>query len=219
MRQDVNDNFSLNVSLSKMKRIKRFVLEKLKGSYIDEFNKFEGYAQELGDSNLGTDAIINISKEALEQGKKRFLRMYICIQDLKNGWKGGLRPFIGLDELTDGEGVTFMSDMQKGLMDVVTQVFSKAHYRWCVNEEITMVYPAQRWCRAYLDTICKNQGCDNNFTESFNKWILKARAQPIIKMFKNIRIKVMNRLKEVEEEGRKWKENFSPYAMNCIMIT
>uniref|UniRef100_A0A3Q7EWS2 Uncharacterized protein n=1 Tax=Solanum lycopersicum TaxID=4081 RepID=A0A3Q7EWS2_SOLLC len=58
-----------------MKRDKRLVLEKLEGSYIDEFNKLEGYAQELKNSNPGTDVIINISREALEQGKRRFLRI------------------------------------------------------------------------------------------------------------------------------------------------
>ena len=47
MRQDLDDNFNLNVSYSKMKRVKRIVLEKLKGRYIEEFNKLEGYAQEL----------------------------------------------------------------------------------------------------------------------------------------------------------------------------
>ena len=47
MRQDLDDNFNLNVSYSKMMRVKRLVLEKLEGSYIDEFNKLEGYAQEL----------------------------------------------------------------------------------------------------------------------------------------------------------------------------
>ena len=83
MRQDFDDNFNLNVSYSKMKRVKRLVLEKLEGSYIDEFNKLEGYAQELKNSNPGTDVIINISREALEQGKRRFLRMYVCIQVLK----------------------------------------------------------------------------------------------------------------------------------------
>ena len=83
MRQDLDDNFNLNVSYSKMKRVKRLVLEKLEGTYIDEFNKLEGYAQELRDNSPGTDVIINVSREALEQGKRRFLRMNICIQALK----------------------------------------------------------------------------------------------------------------------------------------
>ncbi|KAH0732761.1 hypothetical protein KY289_003949 [Solanum tuberosum] len=264
-----------------MKMVKRLVLEKLEGSYIDEFNKFEGYAQELRDSNPA----------------------------LKNGWKGGLRPFIGLDgtflkgkykgillvamgqdsvkhfyplawavvdretsrtwkwfvellrnslDLADGEGVTFMSDMHKGLLDAVSQVFPKAHHRWCArhieanwskawkgvqmrkllwwsawctyeeefHDQLKVMgavskqaakdlvwYPAQNWCRAYFDTVCKNHSCENNFTESFNKWILEAKAKPIIKMLENIRIKIMNRLQKLEEEGKNWKGDFSPYAM------
>ncbi|OIT37925.1 hypothetical protein A4A49_59065 [Nicotiana attenuata] len=65
-------------------------------------------------------------------------------------------------------------------------------------------YPPQNWCRSYFDTLCKSQMVDNNFTESFNSWILEARVKPILKMFEDIRIKVMNRLREKEEEARTW---------------
>ncbi|XP_069152409.1 uncharacterized protein [Solanum lycopersicum] len=185
MRKIVDDNFNLNISYSKMKRVKRLVLEKLDGSYVDDFNKLEGYAQELRDSNPGTDVIINISKEALlEHGQRKFLRMYICIQALKSGWRAGLRPFIGLDDtflrgkfkgillvalgqdsmkhlyprawavvdretirtwkwfiellrnslkLADGEGLILMSDMQKGLIGVVSALLPKAQHRWCAK--------------------------------------------------------------------------------------
>ncbi|XP_070024793.1 uncharacterized protein [Nicotiana sylvestris] len=165
MRVDLEDQFKLNVSYSTMKRVKRLVLEKLEGSHIDDYNRLEAYAQELRDSNPGFDAVINISKDALEQGKRKFLRMYICFYTLKNGRKGGLRPLIGLDDTflngkckgillvamaqdsvnhihplawavvdkeTEGEGVTFMFDMQKDLLDVST-VLPSANHRWCVR--------------------------------------------------------------------------------------
>ncbi|KAF3649956.1 hypothetical protein FXO38_17395 [Capsicum annuum] len=48
MRKHLNDMFKLNVSYSTMKRVKRLILEKLEDSYIDELNKLEAYAQELG---------------------------------------------------------------------------------------------------------------------------------------------------------------------------
>ncbi|PHT89553.1 hypothetical protein T459_04666 [Capsicum annuum] len=83
MRKNVHDRFSLNVSYTKMKRVKRIILEKLEGSFIDDFNKLEAYAQELRDTNFGSDVVINISKDALKQG------------------------------LADGEGLTLISDMQK----------------------------------------------------------------------------------------------------------
>nr|XP_025886474.1 uncharacterized protein LOC104646812 [Solanum lycopersicum] len=79
MRKIVHDKFKHNISYSKMKRVKRLVLEKLDGSYVDDFNKLEGYAQELRDSNPSTDVIINISKEALlEHGlSKIFENVYL----------------------------------------------------------------------------------------------------------------------------------------------
>ncbi|XP_070041380.1 uncharacterized protein [Nicotiana tomentosiformis] len=77
-------------------------------------------------------------------------------------------------------------------------------------------YPPQNWCRAYFDTVCKNQMVDNNFTESFNSWILKARGKLILKIIENIRIKIMNRLREKEEEVRTWTTEFSPYCMKLF---
>ncbi|KAG5622026.1 hypothetical protein H5410_007244 [Solanum commersonii] len=77
-------------------------------------------------------------------------------------------------------------------------------------------YPPQKWCRAYFDTKCKNQMVDNNFTESFNKWILEARHKPIIKMLPEIRVKVMKLLKDREEECRNWRDEINPYAKDLL---
>ncbi|XP_060200585.1 uncharacterized protein LOC132628838 [Lycium barbarum] len=143
-------------------------------------------------------------------------------------------------ELKDGLGVTFISDMQKGLVDAVKHTLPNSHHRYCVRHieanwqkkwrsgqmkklmwwcawstyeedfkdqlkklgELSkednysaakdlLHYPPQSWCRAYLDTKCKNMMVDNNFTESFNSWILEARRIPIIRMLEEIRTKVM----------------------------
>ncbi|KAH0773185.1 hypothetical protein KY290_010322 [Solanum tuberosum] len=87
---DREGEFKLNVSKSKLKRVKRFVLEKLEGSYLDDYNRFEAYAQELRESNLDSDVVINISEEALAKGKRRFLRMYVCFQAMKHGFEDGV---------------------------------------------------------------------------------------------------------------------------------
>ncbi|XP_049397856.1 uncharacterized protein LOC125861965 [Solanum stenotomum] len=73
--------------------------------------------------------------------------------------------------------------------------------------------PPRAWCRTYFDTQCKNTMVDNNFTESFNAWILEARSMPIIKMLEEIRIKVMTRLAENEDKIRHWKTEYSPQCM------
>ncbi|PHU30683.1 hypothetical protein BC332_02776 [Capsicum chinense] len=67
MRKHVDDKFLLNVGYTKMKNVKRIILEKLDGSFIDDFNKLETYAQELRDTNPGSDVMINISNDALKQ--------------------------------------------------------------------------------------------------------------------------------------------------------
>ncbi|KAM3287426.1 hypothetical protein P3S67_020856 [Capsicum chacoense] len=307
MRKNVDDRFSLNVRYN-MKRVMRIILEKLEGSFIDDFNKLEAYAQELRDTNSDSNVVINTSKDTLEQGKRRFLRMYVCFEALKSGRRSGLRLFIGMDGiflkgkykrillvalgqdsmkhfyplawtvvdretsrkwkwfikllrsllgLTDGEGLTLMSDMQKGMIDVVGQLLLKAHHRWCVRhtkanwaktyrggeiknlmwwsawstyveefedqqksmgfvfEQVVkdlLWYPPKHWCRAYFDIVCKNFTCENNFTMSFNKWIVAASAKPIIKMLEHIIIKVMGWLKNLKE-GEKWIEKFYPYAI------
>ncbi|KAH0711746.1 hypothetical protein KY289_007705 [Solanum tuberosum] len=70
---------------------------KLKDMRKDLKDQFNLNASTSKLSNPGSDIVINLSKDALEQGKKKFLRMYICFNALKLGWKEGLRPFIGLD--------------------------------------------------------------------------------------------------------------------------
>ncbi|XP_019266946.1 PREDICTED: uncharacterized protein LOC109244333 [Nicotiana attenuata] len=163
--------------------------------------------------------------------------------------------------LKDGTSITFMSDMQKGLLEAVRTVLPLSNHRFCVRHieanwskrikisgemkkylwwsawstyeedfkdqlknlgELSvdaakelLRYPPQNWRRSYFDTLCKNQMVDNNFIESFNSWILEARGKPILKLLEDIRIKVMNRLREKEEEARTWGGEFSP---NCMKL-
>ncbi|KAK6795261.1 hypothetical protein RDI58_008714 [Solanum bulbocastanum] len=89
MRKDLKDQFNLNASISKLKKAKRMALQKLHESFLDDFSKIEAYENELRLSNPDSDIVINLSKDALEQGKRKFLRMYICFNALKLGWKEG----------------------------------------------------------------------------------------------------------------------------------
>ncbi|OIT19989.1 hypothetical protein A4A49_21844 [Nicotiana attenuata] len=79
--------------------------------------------------------------------------------------------------------------------------------------EHLMKYPPESWSRAYFDTVCKNYSVDNNLTESFNSWIKEARFKPIIKMLEDIRVKVMNMLREHESDVMSWSNDFSPQTM------
>ncbi|KAH0697521.1 hypothetical protein KY290_015391 [Solanum tuberosum] len=112
-----------------------------------------------------SDIVIDLSKEALSNGKRKFLRMYICFKAMKLGFKSRLRPLIGLDawavvdkktkrtwtwfmqhlqhslELQNGEGLTFISDMQKGLLKAVRTVLPEAHQRYYAR------HIEANWCK------------------------------------------------------------------------
>ncbi|WMV10242.1 hypothetical protein MTR67_003627 [Solanum verrucosum] len=267
MKADLHRVFELNVSEAKCKRAKKEILESLEGRFVDSYNKLEGYATELRRCNTGSDIVIDLSKKALSNGKRKFLRMYICFKAMKLGFKSGLRPLIGLDgtflkgktkgqvlcavgqdsnnyfyplawavvdketkrtwtwfmqhlqhslELQNGERLTFISDMQKAAWSSFTEEFEDQlqeikEVNGEAGQDLIDKYPPKAWCRAYLDTVCKNQAVDNNFTESFNAWILEARYKPIIGMLEDIRVKIMERLAAKEVAVRKWKDDgFSP---------
>ncbi|XP_049366600.1 uncharacterized protein LOC125831450 [Solanum verrucosum] len=133
MRDDLKERFDVNISHGKCKRAKRLILEKLEGSFTDDYNRLEAYANELRSSNPGSDVIINISKDALANAKRRFLRMFICFHALKMGFKDGLRPFIGLDG-------TFLKGKAKGqLLTAVGQDCQSHSYliAWAVVDKET----------------------------------------------------------------------------------
>ncbi|XP_075106917.1 uncharacterized protein LOC142179923 [Nicotiana tabacum] len=174
MRVELKNTFNVNVSYGKCKRAKRLILEKLDGSFTYDYNRLEAYANDLRVSNSCSDIVINLSKDAPVQGKIKFLRKYTRFQELKMGFREGLRPFIGLHgtflkgkakgqlslDLKEDEGITFMSDMQKGLIEAIQNVLPDSHHIFC--------------CRAYFDTVCKNQKVENNFTEFVNAWLVEA---------------------------------------------
>lgn len=101
--------------------------------YTDEYNKLDAYANAWRPSNVGSDIIINISKDAVAEG--RFLRMYICFDAMKKGFKGGLRPFIGLDG-------TFLKGKAKGQLLVAVAQDAMNHFyplAWAVVDKETKV--------------------------------------------------------------------------------
>ena len=83
MKKDCRDELMLHVSIYKCKRAKKKIMEEMEGSYVDEFKKLEAYCHELRTSNPGSDISVEISKEALEGGRRVFSRMYVCFNSAK----------------------------------------------------------------------------------------------------------------------------------------
>ncbi|KAH0671163.1 hypothetical protein KY289_025656 [Solanum tuberosum] len=79
----------------------------MQGSFLDEYNRLEAYANEIRMTNPGSDVVINLSKDAMLLEKSL---------NLKNG-----------------DSITFMSDMQKGLLNAVENVLPLSNHRYCVR--------------------------------------------------------------------------------------
>ncbi|XP_028778511.1 uncharacterized protein LOC114735021 [Neltuma alba] len=109
MKNDVERELKVHVSLHKCKRAKRRIIQHMDGSFVDEFSKLEAYCNELKVSNLGSDISMEISNEALEQGRRVFRRMYLCFNAAKVSWKVGCRPLIGVDG-------TFLKGKVRGIL-------------------------------------------------------------------------------------------------------
>ncbi|WMV46763.1 hypothetical protein MTR67_040148 [Solanum verrucosum] len=233
MRVDMKTAFNINAHFEKCKRAKRMILEDMEGSFCDDYKKIVGYANALKKSNPGTDVVLKVSRNALEDGKRKFSRMYICFDALKSGFKNGLRSFIGPDgtflkgkakgqllsvigqdsmnhfypitwaivdreckaswvwflellqkslNINSGEGITFMSDMQKGLIEAIRNILPNAMHRFCVR---------------HIEA----------------NWRKKARHKPIIGMLEDIRINVMTKFVKNEDELMTWNCDWSPIAI------
>ncbi|KAH0682762.1 hypothetical protein KY290_021352 [Solanum tuberosum] len=194
MKDDLHRVFKLNVSEARRKRSEKEILESLEGSFVDSSNKLDGYVTELRSCNPGSDIVIDLFKEGLSNGKRKFVRIYIYFMAMKLGFKFGLRPLIGLDgtflkgkakghvlcdvsqdsnnyfyplawavvdketkrtwtwfmqqlqhslELQIGEGLTFISDMEKGLLEAVRTVLPEAYQRYCARNI------EANWCKIW----------------------------------------------------------------------
>ena len=51
---------------------------------------------------------------------------------------------------------------------------------------------------------------DNNILESFNGTIVKARFKPIVSMLEDMRLYVMNKIKDNMHASEKWINEWSP---------
>ncbi|KAH0751615.1 hypothetical protein KY285_004763 [Solanum tuberosum] len=166
MKADLHRVFELNVSESKCKRAKKEVLESLECSFVDSYNKLEGYAIELRSCNTRSDIVIDLSKEVLSNGKRKFLRMYICFKAMKLDFKSGLRPLIGLDGTflkgkTKGQvlcavgqdnnnsfyplawAMVDKENLDMGLLEAVRIVLPEAHKRYCAR------HIEANWCKRW----------------------------------------------------------------------
>ncbi|XVF59285.1 hypothetical protein PTKIN_Ptkin07bG0263300 [Pterospermum kingtungense] len=96
IKSKVKGELKAEVNLTRCKRAKALVYEKLTGNYKEEFARLRDYADELLEKNPGSTVIIATDRVTPES-PIHFKRMYMCFDALKRGFRKGCRPIIGVD--------------------------------------------------------------------------------------------------------------------------
>lgn len=87
----------------------------------------------------------------------------------------------------------------------------KPAFEWLQKESKTC------WARAFFDTTSKCDALTNNFSESFNKWILKLRDKPLVQFVDKYSLMVMQLLYNRRLNGLEMEiGGLVPTAMSVI---
>ncbi|KAK8617549.1 hypothetical protein V6N13_080459 [Hibiscus sabdariffa] len=100
-------------------------IENLNGNHKEQYAKLYAYLDELSQSNPGTTTVCKLDE-------RKFERLYICMQAMKDGFKAGCRPIIGLDGC-HLKGYYQGHLLATGLMDDVSELFPYSAHRTCVR--------------------------------------------------------------------------------------
>ena len=76
-----------------------------------------------------------------------------------------------------------------------------------------LLLPPHTWCKAYFSLRSECHMVDNKMLESFNGTIFKARFKPIVSILEDMRLYVMNKIKDNMHALEKWINEWSPWSM------
>ncbi|KAJ9546723.1 hypothetical protein OSB04_019266 [Centaurea solstitialis] len=146
----------------KSHRAKAIAMNRLRGDFAEQYKGLRDYLQEVQRTNLNTTVKLEFEVEPNPESEtRRFKRVYVCFGALKQGFKAGLRDFLGLDgafmkEPFPGQILTAVGidsnngtyplahaiveaettsswTWQKGIIPAIAKVFPCAEHRFCIR--------------------------------------------------------------------------------------
>ncbi|KAK9233359.1 hypothetical protein WN943_023608 [Citrus x changshan-huyou] len=188
----------------------------------------------------------------------------MCVVDTENNesWLYFLEKLYDQVGCNGGEGLCFMSDRQKGILNALERVFPLSFKRYCCRHiyanfknkfpglllkkvfwracrsssaadfhshmkelknitpdgyEWLMKIPIACWAKHLFSPHTKCNHVTNNMTESFNNWINNYRGLPIVRMFEEIRRKIMRLIHKRHEAALGWNDELPPVMRRKII--
>ncbi|MBA0734003.1 hypothetical protein Gogos_017957 [Gossypium gossypioides] len=96
IQRRVASKMHVNVNMTRCRRAKKMVKDKLAGNFVHEFAMLWDYVDELRLNNPGSAIKMAVTR-VTPKSPPHFKRFYVCFEALKRGWKEGCRPILGLD--------------------------------------------------------------------------------------------------------------------------
>ncbi|KAL4284336.1 hypothetical protein GQ457_16G014780 [Hibiscus cannabinus] len=192
LKQVVHKDWGIHVPKTKCIRVKNLAIENLNGNHKEEYAKLYAYLDELRQSNPGTTTVCKLDE-------RKFERLYICMQAMKDGFKVGYRPIIGLD------GCHLKGYYQGHLLAAVGIDADDSIYP--ISFAVVESENQSSWCW-FLELLATDLEIENSHSFTFmtdrQKLILEARDKPIITLIESIRTKLMQRLAKRKDQAEKW---------------
>ncbi|KAH1202488.1 hypothetical protein GmHk_17G048943 [Glycine max] len=146
--QKVSESYCVKISSKKAYWARRIAKEKVQGNYVEQYNKLWDYANEP-DSTL----LLLTEPSAYGSGEE-FMRFYMCLNDVKQGFLQACRPIIGLDSCflkTPFGGILLVAmgqdpnDQYYPLTVAIVESENKDSWKWFLQKLLSDIGHEHKW--------------------------------------------------------------------------
>ncbi|WOL10566.1 hypothetical protein Cni_G19324 [Canna indica] len=96
--ENIRQSYFIDISVSKTFRVRKIAKEAFDENFTKQYNQLYDYFGEINRINLGSTAILKTDEFELGDDKRIFLRAYLSLRPVIEGFLHACRPMIGLDE-------------------------------------------------------------------------------------------------------------------------
>ncbi|WOL05029.1 hypothetical protein Cni_G13752 [Canna indica] len=188
MKRDIDKKFAISVTKNVCYRARARALKALSGLLADHYKMLSSYVVEL--------------KKDLQNAVRAFMPNAECARHLYANWK------------KKHVGYALKNLFWKAAKSITEAQFNEHMYEMKVLSQVVhddfIKIGLDKFCRFKISTLPKCEVIDNNMSECFNGYILRARNRLLIDMLEDIRRTIMKRMAEKREMIMKSDDTICP---------
>ncbi|KAK9175178.1 hypothetical protein WN944_027184 [Citrus x changshan-huyou] len=236
--------YGCKVNKFKVYKAKKIALRKAGADHESSYRLIRSYSQMILNKMPKALALVSVIRFPGEQSRTHFDRVILSFPALRDGFKAGCRPFIGIDGYHlkgPYKGVLLSAvaiDDNTGIFPIAVCVcnventtleFPNAHVRFCSRHILANLkakhphtnFKPYFWAAARA---CNRRDFDEAMTdlmkedeESFNAWLGVQRKVPLLSMLEWIRKKLMKRMVNRRKKAEAWESDIPKKIYDKMM--